>query len=109
MAFIPGQSPPDVKIPILIIFIVRFVDVPKRPDVTYALISSMLAYAKMHKDDLVMMENSISYAMRLSPEFSTILLRDYLYIDKDYQKKLLRIPAFSRWLSSKGRLLDELN
>ena len=91
------------------IFRGRFVDVPKRPDVTYALISSILTYAKAHKDDLIMIENSINYAMRLSPEFSTILLKDYLYIEKDYQKKLLRIPAFSRWLSSKGKLLDEFN
>ena len=84
-------------------------EVPKRPDVIYALISSMLTYAKVHKDDIDMIENSINYAMKLSPEFSTILLKDYLYIEKDYQKKLLRIPAFGRWLSSKGRLLDELN
>ena len=90
------------------IFNGRYVEVPKRPDVTYALISSMLTYAKLHKDDMYMIENSINYAMRLSPEFSTILLKDYLYIEKDYQKKLLRIPAFSRWLSSKGKLLDEL-
>ena len=91
------------------IFKGRYVEVPKRPDVLYALISSMLTYAKLHKDDLVMIENSINYAMKLSPEFSTILLKDYLYIEKDYQKRLLRIPAFSKWLSSKGRLLDELN
>ena len=91
------------------IFKGKSVEIPKRPDVVYALISSMLSYAKLHKDDLDLIENSINYAMRLSPEFSTILLKDYLYIEKDYQKKLLRIPAFSRWLSSKGRLLDELN
>lgn len=91
------------------IFRGRYVEIPKRADVIYALISSMLTYAKIHKDDLDMIENSINYAMKLSPEFSTILLKDYLYIEKDYQKRLLRIPAFSKWLSSKGRLLDELN
>ena len=91
------------------IFKGRYVEVPKRPDILYALISSMLTYAKMYKDDMIAMENSISYAMKLSPEFSTILLKDYLYIEKDYKKKLLKIPAFSRWLSSKGKLLDELN
>lgn len=91
------------------IFRGRYVEVPKRPDVIYALISSMLTYAKMHKDDMLAIENSINFAMKLSPEFSTILLKDYLYIEKDYQKKLLKIPTFSRWLSSKGKLLDELN
>lgn len=91
------------------IFNGKNVDVPKRPDVLYALISSMLTYAKIHKDDLYMIENSINYAMKLTPEFSTILLKDYLYIEKDYKNRLLRIPAFSKWLSSKGRLLDELN
>ena len=54
-------------------------------------------------------ENVNTNIRDLEGEFSTILLKDYLYIEKDYQKRLLRIPAFSKWLSSKGRLLDELN
>lgn len=91
------------------IFEGRNVSVPTQGDVCYALISSMLTYARIYKDDMRKIENSITYAMKLTPEFSTILLKDYIYIEKDYIKKLLKSPVFNRWLASKGKLLDELN
>ena len=83
--------------------------IPKELDVTYALCSAMIEYAKKHKDDLALIENSIDYGLRLSPDFSLVLLKDYMYIDKDYRKKLLRIPAYNNWLQTRGRLLDEAN
>ena len=88
------------------IFDGRMPEVPKSTDALYALISAMTVYAREHKDDLVRIEQSIRYADRLPPDFGTVLLKDYTYIEKDYQKKLLTIPAFSKWLSSKGRLLN---
>ena len=88
------------------IFDGRMPEVPKSTDALYALISAMTVYAREHKDDLVRIEHSIRYADRLPPDFGTVLLKDYTYIEKDYQKKLLTIPAFSKWLSSKGRLLN---
>ena len=54
-------------------------------------------------------ENSIAYAMKLPPEYSTILLKDYIYLEDGYMNKLLKIPTFSRWLQTRGKLLDELN
>ena len=69
----------------------------------------MVAYAKAHKDNLRQIENSINYAMKLPPEYSTILLKDYIYLEEGYISKLLKIPVFSRWLQTKGKLLDELN
>lgn len=81
-------------------------DVPKNTDSLYALISSMTIYASSHKDDLEKITNSIRFAEKLPPDFSTILLKDYLYIEEDYKKKLLNIPEFNRWLKSKGRLLN---
>ena len=34
------------------------------------------------------------------------IMKDYMAIEKDYRAKLLQIPAFARWLSSKGRLIN---
>ena len=80
--------------------------IPTRTDAMYALCSSMTAYAREHKDDIHRIANSIRYAQRLSPDFSTVLLKDYMYIEKDYRRKLLNIPEFSVWLNSKGKLLN---
>lgn len=88
------------------IFNGQVTDVPKNTDSLYALISSMTIYASSHKDDLEKIANSIRFAEKLPPDFSTILLKDYLYIEEDYKKKLLNIPEFNRWLKSKGRLLN---
>lgn len=81
---------------------------PKMPtstDALYALCSAMIVYARNHKDDLQRIANSIQYANQMPPDFSTVLLKDYMYIEPDYRTKLLGIPEFSTWLSTKGRLL----
>ncbi len=91
------------------IFSGREKQIPSSTDSIYALVTSMLEYARIHKDELHLIENSISYATSLPPDFSVILLKDYLYLDKDYKQKLLRIPEYSKWLSKKGRLLDAAN
>jgi hypothetical protein len=80
--------------------------VPKEPDVLYALESSMVAYAYHHRDDLDLIRNSILYANMLPPDYSIVLLKDYLYLEKDYKQKLLQIPEFMKWLREKGRFLD---
>ncbi|MGN1372955.1 MAG: ATP-binding protein [Candidatus Coproplasma sp.] len=79
---------------------------PKNTDALYALCASMTAYAREHKDDLTAIANSIAYADRMPPDFSTVLMKDYMYIAKDYKQTLMKIPAFSRWLQTKGRLLN---
>ena len=81
--------------------------VPKEPDIIYALISSMVTYAKRNKDDMYSIERSINYAMKLPPDFSVVLLKDYMYIEKDYKNKLSKIPTYLKWLREKGRLLNE--
>ena len=83
--------------------------IPKEPDILYALISSMVSYAKRYKDDEIKIENSINYAKNLPPDFSVVLLKDYMYLEKDYIKKLTRIPLYQKWLKEKGRLLDAAN
>lgn len=82
---------------------------PKLPtgtDAMYALTAAMTAYARSHKEDMVRISNSIIYADRMPPDFSSMLMKDYMAIEKDYRAKLLQIPAFARWLSAKGRLIN---
>ena len=82
---------------------------PKLPtgvDALYALISSMTTYAKEHKDQMDRIANSIVYAEKMPPDFATVLLKDYMYIEKNYKEKLMTVPEFLRWLSTKGKLLN---
>ena len=80
--------------------------VPKSPDALYALSSSMVAYARENRNDMKKIANSIKYAGRMPPDFSAVLLKDYMFLEKGYREKLLLVPEFSQWLSTKGMLLN---
>lgn len=80
--------------------------VPKGTDALYALISSMTVYARNHKEDINRIANSIRYADRMPPDFSAVLMKDYMYIEKNYKEKLMRIPEFIHWLQAKGSLMN---
>lgn len=90
------------------IFLGKNVEVPKETDVMYALIYSMVGYARIHKNDLRAIGKSISFSEKLPPDFSVILMKDYMSIEKGYREKLLRIPEFNKWMATKGRLLNGL-
>lgn len=79
---------------------------PTSSDALYALVSAMLSYARVAKDDLSRIANSIRYADKMPPDFSTILLKDYMAIEEGYREKLIMIPEFSKWLREKGRLVN---
>lgn len=79
---------------------------PTNTDAMYALTASMTAYARSHKDEMIRIANSIRYAEKMPPDFSTVLMKDYMYIDKHYKEKLMTIPEFSKWLGAKGRLMN---
>lgn len=84
----------------------RYKAVPKATDVLYALVSSMSSYAKEHKNDMDLIENSIEYAMLLPPDYAFILLKNYMAIEPGYKNKLMKIPSFFKWINSKGRILN---
>ncbi len=88
------------------IFDGKEVPVPKSTDTLYALISSMLAYAREHKSEMDRIMNSIRYAFKMPPDFSTVLMKDYMYIEEGYDKKLVAIPEFMKWLETRGSLLN---
>ena len=50
--------------------------------------------------------NSIRYADKMPPDFSAVLLKDYMYIDEHYKEKMMNIPEFVTWLQTKGRLMN---
>ncbi len=81
--------------------------VPTEPDVIYALITSMVSYARQHKKDIDLIDNSILYANNLPPDFQVVLIKDYMYLEKDYKSKLLESYNFKNWISKRGKLLDE--
>ncbi len=83
--------------------------VPTKPDVIYALTSAMVYYASKHQNDTDRIANSIRYADKLSPDYTLVLLKDYMYIGDDFKLKLLRIPEYQKWLSTKGKMLDAAN
>ena len=80
--------------------------VPKDTDAMYALIASMTAYAREHKDNVTAIANSISYAMQMPPDFSAVLMKNYMAIAPGYKERLMKIPEFYRWVSTKGKMLN---
>lgn len=79
---------------------------PANTDAMYALTASMTAYAREHKDDMHRIANSIRYAAQMPPDFAAVLMKDYLYIDKDYREKLMTISEFAKWMRTKGSLMN---
>lgn len=93
---------PDIKD----IFAGKKPRLPHSSDAMYAMISSMVEYAREHRYDMAKIANSIEYAGMMPPDFSTVLMKDYMYIEKDYKEKLMRIPEFTKWLRTKGRMIN---
>ena len=88
------------------IFDGKMPQMPQNTDAMYALTASMTMYAKTHKEEIGKIANSIRYAEKMPPDFSVVLLKNYLYIDKNYKEKLMTIPEFERWLHNKGHLMN---
>jgi len=80
--------------------------VPKGTDALYALVSSMAKYAADHRDDMEAIAKSITYAEQLPPDFSVVLMQDYMHIEEDYQRRLMLLPEFVQWMRTKGALLN---
>lgn len=88
------------------IFDGKMPSMPKNTDAMYALTASMTAYAREHKNDIRRIANSIIYANTMPPDFSVLLMKNYMYIEKGYKEKLMRVPEFANWLRTKGSLLN---
>lgn len=80
--------------------------VPKTVDCLYALTTSIVAYVREHKNDMKGIINSINYLKGIPTEYSSLTLKDYLYIDEDLKMKLLKTKEFTSWLKEKGALVN---
>ena len=88
------------------IFLGKNVDVPKNVSEIFAVCSMMVRYVKNNKYDLYGIANSIKYASKFPKDFSILLIEEYMAIDKDYNKKLIMLPEFSRWLNNNASILN---
>ena len=79
---------------------------PGNTDALYALTAAMITYAREHKNDMEAIGNSIAYADRMPPDFSAVVLKDYVYLEKDYSLKLMKLPQYNKWIREKGRLIN---
>ena len=80
--------------------------VPRGVDALYALVCSMAKYASEHRNDMDAIANSIAYAEQLPPDFSVVLMQDYMHIEEGYKDKLMGLPGFIKWVRSRGTLLN---
>ena len=88
------------------IFLGRNVEVPKNVSEIFAVCSMMVRYVKNNKHDLYGIANSIKYASKFPKDFSILLIEEYMSIDKEYSRKLLMLPEFSRWLNNNANALN---
>lgn len=86
------------------IFTGKYVEVPTSSDVLYALISSMTAYAKEHKTDVVQIGHSLTYAADFPADFAALLIENYENIDEDYKNFLMQIPEYYEISRKRGKI-----
>lgn len=86
------------------VFSGKTIDVPKGTDAMYALVSSMTAYASEHRNDIVAIGNSLSYAKRLPADFAELLIQNYRDFEKNYESFLRNVPEYMDYAVKRGRL-----
>lgn len=88
------------------IFMGKCIAVPERPDVMYALVSSMTAYASEHKYDINLIGNSLEYARRLPADFVKLLLLNYESFGTNYKQHLMSLPEYIKIAEKRGKAIN---
>ena len=76
------------------IFDGRETKLPERSDVVYAVVSSMVAYAKDHRYERDRIGNSLRYAKKMPADYVALLLQSYEVIEDNYKDILMQIPEY---------------
>lgn len=78
----------------------------KGADVTYAVISSLLACVKQHKDSITdrELENVCNYASRFPADFAALFFRGLLAME-GMNLKLVHVPSFANWMKRNKHIL----
>ena len=85
------------------IFSGKKVKYPKKPDVLYALISSMIHYVSVNEDiSRSQLENACRYAARFPMDFATVFYSDLIELP-GLDKQLIMVPEFRTWLERQNR------
>ena len=80
------------------IFAGKKAEYPRKPDVLYALISSMVHYASVNTElTRTELGNACRFASRFPMDFATVLYKDLLELP-EFDKKLVMIPEFRSWM-----------
>jgi hypothetical protein len=87
------------------IFLGKEKRVPKDTDRLYALVNSMIAYAR-DCNDFKLIANSIEYANNIPADFGCVLIRGYQSISEEFAKNLMKLPTYLKWLNTRGKLLN---
>jgi len=81
-------------------------EVPPDNNQRYALITSMVQYAKRHTDDINKIMNSIKYGSKFPKEFFALLMQEYSTFGEDFVARLIKEPSFIKYNSEAGVLLN---
>ena len=76
------------------IFIGKEKKLPETSDALYAVVASMVSYARDCKYDLEKIGNSLSYACNMPADYVAFLLKNYETFAEDYKNTLLQIPEY---------------
>ena len=85
------------------IFAGKKVKYPKKPDVLYALISSMIHYASTHADlDRSELQQACRFASRFPMDYAAVFYNDLMALP-EYDRKLFMIPEFRSWMERRKK------
>ena len=86
------------------IFAGKRVEYPRKPDVLYALISSMVHYASTSNTTRGELESACRFAGRFPMDYATALYKDLMEIP-GYDNKLIMIPEFRSWMERQKKYM----
>lgn len=75
---------------------------PETSDALYAVVASMVSYARDCKYDLEKMGHSLNYAYDMPADYVAFLLKNYETFSDDYKNTLLQIPEYIKLAGKNG-------
>lgn len=80
--------------------------VPKETDKLYAIVSSMIAYARENSEKLWEIGNSLKFASQMPSDFARMLIDGYKIMRPGYSDILATIPEYAEFNRSRGEKLN---
>ena len=77
---------------------------PETSDTLYAVVASMVSYAKDCKYDIEKIGNSLNYAYNMPTDYIGYLLKNYETFSEDYKSTLLQMPEYIKLASKSGAI-----